>query len=167
MKESESWSDKMHEIGILSDTRLESGKLELPVKIQEIFKNVELIIHAGNIYKEFVLEELEKYAPVVAIKGNGDEESNFSRELPRFKEIKIGGFNIGIFHEKPGLEDITKRNIDILITGNTCIPKIEESREIRLSLNPGSPTFPKKYKNGTVILLKIDEDMLFSYIIKL
>ena len=157
----------MYKIGIISDTMIDAEETPLPVKVQEIFKNVDLIIHAGNIYKEFVIEELEKCAPVVAIKGNGDKKSDFSRELPEFKVLEIGKYKVGIYHEKPALETITNKNIDILITGSTCIPKIQESREMRLALNPGSPTFPKKYKNGTVILLKIDDEMLFSYIIKI
>lgn len=157
----------MREIGILSDTRMGPEGPPLPEKIREIFRNAELIIHAGNMYEEAVLEELERTAPVVAIKGTGDDRTRFSRHLPDFKTLQIGSYTLGVYPEKPPLEAIVKKHIDILIWGGTCIPKIEESREIRLSLNPGSPTFPKKFANGTVILLKIDDEMLYSYIIKL
>ena len=159
---------KMYRIGVISDTRIHSENEKLPEKVIEAFENVDLILHAGNIFKEHVLERLEEIAPVHAVRGALDKPEDFTRELPEKKILKIDDYRIGLFNEFPGNKVAMEHGINILIHGNTCIPRIKESKEIRLILNPGTP-FAKhslKYKNGTIILLKMRGQMLFSYIIK-
>ena len=56
-----------HLIGVISDTH----NLLRPEAV-EAFKNVDLIVHAGDICKPGIIEELKKIAPVVAIRGNND-----------------------------------------------------------------------------------------------
>jgi hypothetical protein len=152
-------------LGIISDTRLDDCQA-LPVKIFEAFAGVDTIIHAGNICKESVLESLDKIAPVKAVRGPLDDPADFTRDLPESKILIFGDYTVGVFNEVPSDDVIAENGINILIHGNTCVPKIDESKSVRLSLDPGSPTFPAKYQNGTVILLKIDR-LLFSYIIRL
>lgn len=156
----------MYKIGVISDTRLISRDQELPGKIAEIFSGVDLIIHAGNICKEFVLEELEMIAPVEAVLGALDDPADFSRELPTSKILGANGFTIGVYNQRPDLESLAGERINILISGNTCIPKILESETVPLLLDPGSATVPSKHGRGTVILLKID-NLVFSYVMKL
>ncbi|MHA1368816.1 MAG: metallophosphoesterase family protein [Promethearchaeota archaeon] len=155
----------MYKIGILSDTLIKSDEEKLPNRVIEALKGVDLIIHAGNICKSHVIEQLQSIAPVEAVRGCDDDPEDFEMQLPDFKILNIKGYKIGVFNEKPDDDVIKKYGINILIHGKTCIPKIEETENLRLSLNPGSPTCPKKTKNGTIILLKIS-DLLFSYIIK-
>ena len=152
-------------IGIIADTRIKDENEHLPKKFMGVLEGVDLIIHAGNICLESVLIALEQLAPVEAIKGALDNPEDFKRELPGKKILSIEGYNIGVYNEKPSLESIKSEKIDILISGNTCIPKIDESKEIRLSLDPGSPTQPAKFDQGTMILLKLGK-MTFSYIIR-
>jgi len=155
----------VYKIGIISDTRLVSPDQELPGKIAEVFAGVDLIIHAGNICKEFVLEELEKIAPVEAVLGSLDDLVDFSRELPTSKILDTNGFKIGIYNQRPDLESLASERINILVSGNTCVPKILESETVPLMLDPGSPMVPSKHGRGTVILLKIDK-LVFSYVLK-
>ncbi len=158
--------DEAFKIGIIADTRLvDNGAPGLFGRLRSIFEGVDVILHAGNICKQFVLDELEKIAPVVAARGPMDDPADFTVDLPESKVIEARGYKIGIFPVHPGDAVAKEKGIDILVTGNTCIPRVRESREIRLSLDPGSPTFPAKYDKGTVILLKLGK-LLFSYIIK-
>jgi len=155
----------MYKIGILSDTRLVSPDQELPSRVGEIFAGVDLIIHAGNICKEFVLDELEKIATVEVVCGALDDPADFSRELPLSKILDVHGFKIGIYNQRPEIESLSGEGLNILVSGNTCIPKILESEIVPLMLDPGSPIVPSKHGRGTVILLKIDK-LVFSYVIK-
>jgi len=137
---------KMVKFGIISDTfiRLRDNSEfvnNLIVQIQEIFKDVDEIIHAGNIIDQFFLQELEKIAPVNCVKG----ELDIIEGLNEFLIIKGGAYNIGVIHKKPeNLEEFfQKENINILIYGNTCQPLIEGTPFNALILNPGSPTRPQ------------------------
>ena len=54
-------------IGVVSDTH---GFFD--ARLQELLAGVELILHAGDVGKLEVLDELERIAPVRAVKGNID-----------------------------------------------------------------------------------------------
>jgi hypothetical protein len=77
----------------------------------------------------------------------------------------VQGFKIGIYNQRPELESLTDERLNILVYGNTCIPKILESGVVSLLLDPGSPIVASKHGRGTVILLKIDK-LVFSYVMK-
>ncbi len=156
----------MYKVGIISDTRIATPGQPLPSRVKEAFAGVDLIIHAGNITKEFVLEELERIAPVVAVRGGLDDPADFKRDLPASKTLDVRGFKVGIYNQRPEIPTLAAEKINILVSGNTCMPKILETEAIPLLLDPGSPTIPSKHAGGTVILLKIDK-LVFTYIIKL
>jgi putative phosphoesterase len=156
----------MYKVGIISDTRIATPDQHLPTRVKEAFAGVDLIIHAGNITKEFVLEELEQVAPVAAVRGVLDDPADFHRELPASRTLDVQGFKIAIYNQRPDITALAPEKIGILVSGNTCIPKILETEAVPLLLDPGSPTIPSKHARGTVILLKIDK-LVFSYIIKL
>jgi len=156
----------MYKVGIISDTRIATPDQHLPARVREAFAGVDLIIHAGNITKEFVIEELERIAPVVAVRGALDEPVDFKRDLPASRTLDLHGFKVAIYNQRPDVSAIGAEKIHILVSGNTCTPKILETEAIPLLLDPGSPTIPSKHARGTVILLKIDK-LVFSYIIKL
>ncbi|NMC04249.1 MAG: metallophosphoesterase family protein [Candidatus Lokiarchaeota archaeon] len=156
----------MYKVGIISDTRMSDPGQPLPARVKEAFSGVDLIIHAGNITKEFVLVALEAIAPVVAVRGALDDPADFSRELPTSKVMDVQGFKIGIYNQRPDIQALASEKLSILVSGNTCLPKIQETETIPLLLDPGSPTIPSKHARGSVILLKIDK-LVFSYIIKL
>jgi putative phosphoesterase len=54
-------------IGLISDTH---G--HLPGKVHDAFKTVDLILHAGDIGSQDIINELETIAPVYAVHGNID-----------------------------------------------------------------------------------------------
>ena len=154
-------------IGILSDTRLASSDEPLPDRVLEAFAGVDLVVHAGNITRPFVLERLEEIAPVKAVLGPLDDPRDFQGGLPLQERVELEGHVMIVRNDRNAIELAPgEQQVDIAVHGNTCIPRIEEGREFRLSLNPGSPTRPARFKNGTVILLKIKDSLLFSYIIK-
>lgn len=168
-------------LGIISDTHITLNTNQDQVdslihQIKNVFKDVDKIIHAGHVSELFFLKELEKIAPVTAVKGD-DEDIEV---LPQYANISVSQYNIGIIHMIPeNLEEFMKNNnLQILINGHTHIPLIKGTEFNTLLLNPGSPTKPnvppqkpgflKPVARPTVITLNVDEnDILSTFIITL
>jgi putative phosphoesterase len=161
-------------LGIISDTHItrnyNKSKISILInQLKNVFKDVDKIIHAGDICEEFFLDQLKKMAPVYAVKGNLDN----IKGLDVFIDFKLGKYKIGVIHNLPtDLEDFVKTNeLNILIFGHTHQPLIKGMESVLL-LNPGSPTEPKAppEKRGflkpiarpTVITLNIDESNILS-----
>ena len=69
-------------LGLLSDTHIPEAMSELWPQVFSELKDVDVILHAGDIHNYSLLDRLEKIAPVYAALGNGDEGSG-GREGPR------------------------------------------------------------------------------------
>ena len=54
-------------IGLLSDTRIPGIAKEVPPQVARAFEGVDLILHAGGIQADYVLDWLERIAPVRAV----------------------------------------------------------------------------------------------------
>jgi putative phosphoesterase len=111
-------------IGLITDTHVSSAEEELPREIALLFKEVDLILHAGDIYILEVLDWLETIAPVLAAHGNGDwqlDERHSSRRDPRLREshvISAEGVTIGLVHYFPLPGDPRWANIQGLMELN-------------------------------------------------
>lgn len=132
-------------IGIIADTH---GLFDST--IVQHFHGVNHIIHAGDIGRRSVIEQLEMIAPVTAVSGNVDkyEGSGFPTEAI----IRFNGFRIAIRHvifeagklTKEGKAFLDLTRPDICIFGHTHQPK-NEWLEDMLLFNPGSAG-PKRFK---------------------
>ena len=60
-------------IGLVSDTHIPEVWAELPPEVTEALRDVDLILHAGDIYVPRVLDDLERIAPVLAAEGDDDD----------------------------------------------------------------------------------------------
>ncbi|MBZ9569632.1 metallophosphoesterase [Patescibacteria group bacterium] len=168
-------------IGVISDTHVPSRAEVLPREIEEIFKEVDLIIHAGDIENLETLGELEKISLVFAVEGNMDFPET-KEKLPEGLLLKIYDWKIGIVHspfpfwlgshfnwiqEKVAKELVKKQNLDILIFGHTHVAFLKEldfgEKKIFL-INSGSPTVPF-FSKASVCLLKITKDSFKGEII--
>ncbi|MHB1256681.1 MAG: metallophosphoesterase family protein, partial [Dethiobacteraceae bacterium] len=56
-------------IGVISDTHIPARSRQLPPELFTLFAGVELILHAGDVAEEYVLNELAAIAPVEAVAG--------------------------------------------------------------------------------------------------
>ena len=77
-------------LGIISDTH---GLLR--PEVHEVFKEVDRILHAGDVGDASILEELRLIAPVSAVYGNTDS-SIIRAHLPPVHREKIDGFEFVI-----------------------------------------------------------------------
>ena len=161
----------MTRIGLLSDTHIPVDARVLPAQIMEIFRGVDLILHAGDIYLPSVLDELENIAPVLAARGDDDFDVDDDGRVKDKHTLAIEGISISLSHTEPGLGPWSvfpdsrqepgiasyqyEQVAGVLIFGHSHMPKLE-SRGGFLLINPGSPTFPYYvHRAGTVGLLTL------------
>lgn len=153
----------MYKIGVVSDTHIPSRSRTLPKALMEGISGVDLIIHAGDLLKDYVLYELEEIAPVEAVAGNNDDEYIRSM-LPNKKIIKAGRFKIGITHGYgrgsntlyAALATFMRDSVDCVVFGHSHIPFNERVNGI-LCVNPGSPTDKRSQKHYSYGIIKVED----------
>ena len=119
-------------IGLISDTH---GLLRK--EAVEALRGSEVIIHAGDVGKPEILEELRKIAPVVAVRGNVDTEP-WAQALPETAVAEAGAAMIYISHDVKALDlDPAASGFHIVVSGHSHKPGKTE-RDGVLYINPGS-----------------------------
>ena len=84
-------------IGLISDTHMPERWAALPTAVFRLFKDVDLLLHAGDVGELWVLDKLSAIAPIVAVHGN-DETRDAQRELPYQQVITVAGQRILLWH---------------------------------------------------------------------
>lgn len=148
-------------IGLISDTHIPDRMKELPEKVFEAFKDVEMILHAGDVTSQEVIEKLEEIAPVTAIQGNTDRIVGL--DLPKTTVVEAEELKIGVIHgevypraDTQQLHYLAKQlDVDILVSGHSHQPKVEKVENVLL-INPGSPTVPR-LADRTIMILEINK----------
>jgi hypothetical protein len=157
-------------IGVLSDTHVPVAAPSLPPAVFEIFRGVDLILHAGDIVELSVLDELRAIAPVEAVAGNVDGPE-VRLLLPARKVLSLGKFTVGLVHGKYRLDvqhEMVRREfgaVDLIVYGHSHRPFWGTVADV-LMLNPGSPTDCRHAPYHSVALLNV-ADSLTAEIIRL
>lgn len=119
-------------IGVVSDTH---GLLR--PEVQSALTGVDQILHLGDVGKISILHELEKIAPVTAIRGNIDSEGLCS-ELPETEVILVEGHYLYLLHDLKTLHlDPAAAKFSAVLFGHTHAPAEYRKRGV-LYFNPGS-----------------------------
>lgn len=119
-------------IGVISDTH---GLLRH--NVFELFKDVDLIVHAGDIGDIEILNNLNNIAKTIAVLGNTDHDYSF-RHIARTELIDFDGKMIYLVHNLDKVDiDLKSAKIDIVIFGHTHRPDVFYKEGI-LFFNPGS-----------------------------
>lgn len=146
--------------------------------MKEAFRDVDLILHAGDIYQPRILDELETLAPVLAALGNGDREVTQDSRLAESHVLNVARIRIGLTHainypsspQYPFDRTIAGRfdePVDIVVFGDTHVATVVRDNGILL-VNPGSPTLPNSlFELGTVGLLEIIGKIVKAHIVPL
>ncbi len=102
------------------------------------------IIHAGDIGRPEVIEQLSEIAPVSAIRGNVDK-GDWATVFPQNKVVAIAGRHLYLLHNARDLDlDPRAAGFDCVISGHSHKPSIE-ARDGVLFVNPGSAG-PRRFK---------------------
>lgn len=170
-------------IGLISDTHIAWEQRELPPQVIEAFQGVDLILHAGDIYAHYVLDELERIAPVLAALGDDDYPGPDPRVQTRHV-LEIEGRTLWLIHEGPNVPisplwlslqrknqsfpvDDKRGKPDTIVFGHDHRTLVERCDDV-LYINPGSPTL-LNYRPGlgTVGILEINNGKVDVRIIHL
>ena len=124
-------------LGVISDTH---GLLRS--EVFDAFREVDHILHAGDVGPLDLLTELEAIAPVTAVYGNTDGSEIRSR-LPRVAALELDGFNVVVTHGdqlgSPNPENLHAAfpDAEILVFGHTHRPLLTLVDVVVTVMNPG------------------------------
>lgn len=153
-------------IGVISDTH---GKLD--ERVLQLFAGVHRIIHAGDIGDEELIWQLEKVAPVIAVRGNNDANTMC---FPNERMAVVKGRTFYVRHQFATVEKmsaaqqriIEQRMPEAVIFGHSHKAYVGQWRGTLL-FNPGGAG-PKRFNlPRTVGLLELHEDHIAPRIINL
>ena len=181
-------------IGVISDTHSAGSGRDLPVKILEALRGVDMILHCGDLECLGVLDYLEEVAPLLAVRGYEDPVEEGERLALTTRVVKVEGVSIGMIHDiqwpgpkiqtSPDGADLIlpeangreimarkfKEPVDIVLYGDTHEEIVTYWDGIMI-MNPGSPTYPgKRHKRGalgTLGILEIDGEDAAGRIVEL
>ncbi len=134
-------------IGVISDTHILIKAQALPEKVVVGLKDVDMIIHCGDLVDLSVLAKLKALNKnIKAVWGNMDPY-DVRGKLPEKELFKVGKFKIGIMHgfgaPKDLIQTLAKEfkddQVDIIAFGHSHSPTNEKIGKI-LFFNPGSCT---------------------------
>ena len=122
-------------IGLISDTH---GLLR--PEVHAAFAGVDLILHAGDVCGDEILDELELIAPVRAVCGNND--APWDPRLAPAIDDTLAGLRVHVSHGHE-VGKVTPANLaaaydaDVIVYGHTHIQKVTRV-DGRLIVNPGA-----------------------------
>jgi hypothetical protein len=142
-------------IGLISDTH---GWLDPAVA--EHFSSVDLILHAGDVGNEEILEQLAEVAPVAAVRGNVD--GGPLRDLPEELVIDVAGQRVAMRHiaggpRRPGRAAaalIERESPDVFVCGHSHVPVATRVADT-LWVNPGAAGREGSHEERMVHILEL------------
>ncbi len=149
-------------IGVLSDTHLTQVTPWLKRMLKTTLKDVDLILHAGDMVSLSVYEFLQERA-VEAVQGNMDE-GNLKALLPAKKTLSLGGYQIGLIHGWGPAGELEDRirpefdRIDCLVFGHSHKPANYRSDGV-LFFNPGSASGMGFFRKPTIGIIHINSGL--------
>jgi putative phosphoesterase len=162
----------MKKIGVISDTHLKEPSDIIERIAFQYFSDVDLIIHAGDLVRLFVLDAFFGMGKEVnAVCGNMDHVE-IAKSFPIKKTIRIEDVHIGIIHGWGGPDGMRSRitqefeGVDAIIYGHTHHPFLAKEGDI-LFLNPGSPTDNRFTKENSIGIIEVDGKNIQGKIIRL
>jgi putative phosphoesterase len=148
-------------IGALSDTHLTRPNQLLDFILDVVFKDTDLILHAGDIVSRHVLERLQE-RDTIAVCGNMDD-FDVIEAVPQTRIVSAAGKRIGLIHgwgAKQGLENrilekFQGKNLDLIVYGHSHVPYWGKMAGVDL-FNPGSAFQNRYLETGTVGIIDIE-----------
>ena len=133
----------------------------------------EMIVHAGDILRQSTLDELEAYAPVLAVNGNCDYGDFFTKRgwTRAFESFIFHGVRIAVLHKPSDLRIACDGGImqpayiapapRLRIHGHTHTPRIVACNE-HVLLCPGSPSCPREGTKPSIARVYVQEGDLIA-----
>lgn len=159
-------------VGVIADTHIPSRARDVPYPVANALRNVDLIIHAGDMTTRDALERVRRLGPsVLAVRGNTDSP-DVAMTLPVQRIVMIGPWRIGVVHGNGGAGGTTPERarrsfseVDCVIFGHSHQPMNERVNGVLL-FNPGSPTDRRGEAMFSYGLLRVTDTGIESEIIR-
>ena len=149
------------EVGVISDTH----DLLRPEALKAL-DDADLIVHAGDVCRAEILDELRRIAPVHAVRGNNDR-GEWAKNLPVFEIVEVGKVLIYIIHDLKQMDlNSSNERINVVISGHSHRPYVEKRGRI-LYINPGSAGRRRFKLPVTLARLTVIGEVVEAEIIKL
>jgi hypothetical protein len=151
-------------IAIIADTHMPRGARRLPERCEELLREAEAVVHAGDFFALTALEEIEALNPRLhAVHGNVDQPDLRAR-LPETLAVGLaGGRSLALVHDagsaRGRLARLRRRfpAADAVVFGHSHMP-LHEAGEGELAgfqiFNPGSPTERRRAPRPSMGLLE-------------
>ncbi|ABW66134.1 metallophosphoesterase family protein [Desulfosudis oleivorans] len=140
----------MKRVGVISDTH---GLLR--ESAAAALHGCDMILHAGDIGHQGIVDTLASIAPVVAVRGNMDR-GEWADRLPVFETVTVAGADIYMLHDLLALDLDPAGYFAVVIHGHTHAPS-GTTRDGVLYFNPGSAGPRRSSLPVSVGLLTIDD----------
>jgi putative phosphoesterase len=178
-------------IGVISDTHIPDRGKQIHPRVIPVFceAGVKLILHAGDISSQQILDQLQSVAPVYAVRGNRDWVA--LNKLPYIQKITVEGVAIGLshghgrwwnylidrvhyicfgYHKERYLPRLLAKFPDeqVIVFGHTHWSMNQEI-DGKLFFNPGSSNFPedKTVSNSVGLLYIYPEKLVRGEIVRI
>jgi len=158
----------MVRVGVLSDTHIPVVVPRLPEEVLDVFEReeVSLILHAGDVVVQSVLDQLLGVAPVRVVRGNMDSPS-LQQALPIKDIVRVDRARIGLVHgwgppqglEERVMEAFSGEDVDCIVFGHSHVP-VNKRVENILLFNPGTPTDTRFTSAKTLGILEVEGDQI-------
>jgi uncharacterized protein len=126
-------------VGVISDTH----SLLRPQAIDAL-RGSDLIIHAGDVGRPELINDLRAIAPAFPVRGNVDT-GHWAASLPATEIVAAGGLSFYVLHDISELDvDPATAGFAAVVFGHSHQPSIETRNGV-LFLNPGSAG-PRRFK---------------------
>jgi uncharacterized protein len=148
-------------VAVLSDTHAPRYWKACPPEVGRRLEGADLILHAGDVCRAWVLEELATFAPVRAVLGNNDDPDVAAWGAPETLELDLDGLGVAMIHDAgpaAGRAGRLRRRFpraELVVFGHSHIPLDETGEGVRI-FNPGSPTDKRRQPRGTIGLLRVE-----------
>ena len=152
---------------MLSDTHAPRYWKACPPEVARRLDGVDLILHAGDVCRAAVLEELAAFAPVRAVLGNNDEPDVAAWGAPATlrPDLDHAGLPAAMVHDAGPAAGRARRlrrrfpGAELVVFGHSHIPLDLTADGVRI-FNPGSPTDRRRQPRGTMGLLRVEDGQL-------
>jgi putative phosphoesterase len=143
---------------VLADTHLRTGApRRLPEPAFGILDTADVILHAGDVLDQGILDGLATIAPTYAVLGNNDHA--LVGILPLTRVVELDGVRVGMVHDGGARQGRGARlhrrfpDAALVVFGHSHAPFDETGIDGQRLFNPGSPTQRRAEPRHTVGIL--------------
>jgi uncharacterized protein len=152
---------------VLADTHLGADLGRLPAEVWREADRCDVVLHAGDVVTDDLLEALRRRAPVHAVLGNNDR--GLVGRLPDRLDLELAGVHVGMVHDS-GARDGRERRMhrwfpqaDLVVFGHSHQPVDELGVDGQRLFNPGSAVQRRRQPRRTIGLLELVDGRIAAH----